>query len=245
MKLHQNYNLRVLLGDIHGSWYVITDFLKKSNNDKICLIQVGDFGIGFESNDLEKLEKLNQNLIDKDSHLLIIRGNHDDPFWFSEENYKYEKEKLTNIYFVPDYTVLNINGDNILFIGGAISIDRKYRLSHDMMYNTKSYWKDELVNFDYDFAEKIRNIDRIVCHTSPDFCEPVRFNNLVYSFAQNDDKLLQELRDERSNMTKLINEIMKNNNIKEYFYGHFHNSYRLYHNDCSFVCLNINEFYCI
>jgi hypothetical protein len=36
---------------------------------------------------------------------------------------------LTNIKLIKDYTVLNLEGNNILFIGGAISVDRKSRMT--------------------------------------------------------------------------------------------------------------------
>jgi UDP-2,3-diacylglucosamine pyrophosphatase LpxH len=58
----------------------------------------------------------------------------------------------------------------------------------------------------------------------------------------NDDLLLDDLRNERENMTKLVTEVMKNNKLKSLIYGHFHNNYRLYHNNCEFLGLNINQF---
>jgi hypothetical protein len=133
---------------------------------------------------------------------------------------------------------LNIDLENILFIGGAISIDRVPR----RMDGGRSWWSDEVVNFDYEKVKELRDIDRVICHTAPDFCQPLTFNNLVYNFALQDDKLLQDLRDERANMTKLVTQLMNNNKIKSFTYGHFHNSYRFYHNDCEFVCLNVNQF---
>jgi hypothetical protein len=244
MKLHENYNMRILLGDIHGAWRVIVNHLLSMSMDKICYIQVGDFRIGYDS--LEKDEKnlliLNQILAESDSHLLVIRGNHDNPSWFIDDNFKEIKDQLTNILFVQDYSVLNINGENCLFVGGAISIDRESSKKHDLINGTKTYWTNEVVNFDYVFAENIRNIDRMICHTSPDFCEPVRFNNLVYSFAQRDPSLLNELREERSNMSKLVTEIMKSNKLLGYYNGHFHSDSYFYHEGCEFVALGINVF---
>ena len=138
---------------------------------------------------------------------------------------------------MPDYTVLNINLENILFIGGAVSIDRNYS-----KMNGRKWWKDEVVKFDFEFVKNLRDIDRMVCHTSPDFVEPLSFNNLVYGYAMDDDLLLQDLRDERENMAKLVTEVMNNNKLKSFTYGHFHNDYRFFHNYCDFTCLNINRF---
>jgi predicted phosphodiesterase len=241
MRNFKVYRKKFLLGDIHGYWSVILNQLNHINEKEICIIQVGDFGIGFDDIDREfaKLLRLNERLVEYESDLFIIRGNHDDPKWFKETEFTELKEKLTNIFFVPDYTVLNIDLENILFIGGAVSIDRNPR---KMDGPGKSWWKDEVINFDFQKVQDLRDIDRLICHTAPDFCEPLKFNQLVYNFALQDDLLLDDLRNERANMTKLVTQLMNNNKIKSFVYGHFHNSYRFSHNDCEFLGLNINQF---
>jgi len=244
MKNYVTYREKWLLGDIHGEWSVILNHLRKTDfdmNDRknICYIQVGDFSIGYNNVDIEikKLLTLNKELDDHESDLFIIRGNHDDPEWFDPNKKVEYKNQLTNIFFVPDYTVLNIDLENILFVGGAVSIDRNY----NKMRGGK-YWEDEVVKFDFDFVKDLRDIERMICHTAPDFVEPLTFNNLVYSYAMNDDLLLGDLTNERANMTKLVTEVMKGNKMKSFVYGHFHNTYRFYHNNCEFLGLNINQF---
>jgi len=205
VKNYVTYREKHFLGDIHGQWNVILNHLRKvsefdlDEKKNVCYIQVGDFGIGYNTpeKEIKKLHILNDELVNHDSDLFIIRGNHDDPEWFIEDNKIEYKEQLTNIFFVPDYTVLNIDFENILFVGGAVSIDRNYN-----KMNGGKYWEDEVVKFDFDFVKNIREIDRMVCHTSPDFVEPLTFNNLVYRYAMNDDLLLGDLRKERENMTK-------------------------------------------
>ena len=240
MRNYRVYRKKFLLGDIHGYWSVIMNHLNHLDEKEICIIQVGDFGIGFDDIDREfsKLLKINERLVECDSDLFIIRGNHDNPKWFKETEFTTLKEKLTNIFFVPDYTVLNIDLENILFIGGAVSIDRV----PNKIKNNGSWFPDEIIKFDFDRVKELTDIDRIICHTAPDFCEPLKFNQLVYNYATQDDLLLNDLRDERANMTKLVTQVMKNNKIKGYYYGHFHNTYRFFHNNCEFVCLNVNQF---
>jgi predicted phosphohydrolase len=244
MKNFVTYREKHLLGDIHGEWSVILHNIKKKDFDmnerkNICYIQVGDFGIGYNDAkvELKKLLILNEELANHESDLFIIRGNHDDPEWFDANKKMEYKNQLTNIFFVPDYTVLNIDLDNILFVGGAVSIDRNY----NKMYGGK-YWEDEIVKFDFNFVKELRYIDRMICHTAPGFVEPLTFNNLVYKYAMNDDLLLDDLRTERANMTKLVTEVMNNNKLKSFVYGHFHNRYRFYHNGCEFLGLSINQF---
>lgn len=236
----RNFYQRIyLLGDIHGYWSILLQHLNHVNEKENCYIQVGDFGIGFDEveNEVERLNRLNDRLVEYDSHLYIIRGNHDNPLWFKDDEYVDIKSGLTNIFFLPDYSVLNINDENILFIGGAVSIDRNYRRVKRM-----GWWPEEVVQFDFEKASQFRNIDRVICHTAPSFCKPLTFNQLVYDFAKQDSLLLKDLKEEREKMTQLVTEIMKNNKIKSYVYGHFHNTYRFFHNDCEFICLNVNQF---
>jgi UDP-2,3-diacylglucosamine pyrophosphatase LpxH len=241
MNNYKFYRKKYVLGDIHGYWSVILQHLNHVDETETCYIQVGDFGIGFDDleKEVDKLLRLNARLVEYNSDLFIIRGNHDNPMWFNEGDFKDIKEQLTNIFFVPDYTVLNLDGENILFIGGAVSIDRVPRR---MDGPGRSWWSDEVVKFDFEKVKDFRDIDRVICHTAPDFCQPLKFNQLVYNFASQDDNLLEDLRNERANMTKMITEIMNNNKIKSFVYGHFHNTYRFYHNNCEFLGLNINQF---
>lgn len=234
-----NFENIITLGDIHGRWGVVQTHIKKFDIKNTLYIQVGDFGIGFRKpeEDFELLQMVDKMLADDNNFLFAIRGNHDDPEWFIGDKYKEMKDQLTNIKLVSDYEVHTFNNENYLFIGGAISIDRKSRQQRNL-----GWWKDEVVNFDYDFCENVRNIDRIITHTSPDFCPPLQLGNLVMEYAQDDATLTQELRNERQQMTKIISDIMKNNKIKTLHYGHFHRSSKFIHNDCEFICCDINEF---
>jgi len=234
MNNYKFYRKRYVLGDIHGQWSVIINHLRRNEVDNVCYIQVGDFNIGYASSELEieRLEYMNAELAKMNSDLFIIRGNHDDPKFFKDYN-----NELTNIFFVPDYTVLNINFENILFIGGAISIDRV-----QSKMTGRPWWPDECVNFNFDTIDKLRDIDVVICHTSPDFVEPIGFNQLIYHYANNDSTLLDELRKERYNMSELVRNLMLNNKIKLFYYGHFHANYRFNHNDCDFIGLGIDNF---
>jgi len=131
------------LGDVHGQFDYLNWKIKDNpdvfNNSSI--IQVGDFGIGFkynESSEKISLKKLNDTCVKHNIHIYAIRGNHDNPSYFNQNH----DPVYSNIHLVPDYSVLTIDGKNILCIGGAISIDRVYRIEGI------DYWKDENFIFD-------------------------------------------------------------------------------------------------
>jgi predicted phosphodiesterase len=233
-----NFENVITLGDIHSHFDVIITHIEKFDIEKSLYIQVGDFGIGFYKSDKKNMRVLNNKLVKTNNFLYAIRGNHDDPQWFKDDVFVDFKKELTNIKFVQDYTTMDINDETYLFIGGAVSIDRVERIEK----NT-GWWEDEIVNYDYDFCENVKGIDRVICHTSPNYCPPFAVNNAtVMDRAVDDPTLLQDLVNERTQMAKIIGDIQKNNDLKSFHYGHFHRSSKYELDGCNFICLGINEF---
>lgn len=231
------------LGDIHGNWMCIPNFLIPANYDfsvkeNTLICQVGDFNIGYGGIESTKrrLRELNDHLFEYNNHLFIIRGNHDDPEWFNSDKYDHIKKDYSNILFIKDYTVLNINNENWLFLGGAISVDRS------MTKHMGTHFKGEEFVFDFEILSNFRDIDRVISHNAPDFCMPLYLGKTVMQYVKDDETLIDDIKNERKSLTNAFTLLSNNNKIKSWHYGHFHNSYRFYHNDCEFVCLNIDEF---
>ena len=237
----------LMLGDIHGNFNYVKNFLKGKKITDCTIIQVGDFGVGFTSevNENNILENLNKFLSENNIIMYAIRGNHDDPKFFDGTR------KYTNLELIPDYTVLEIEGKKLLCIGGAISIDRKPRIAEDMSHarygsSRRSYWHDEKVVFNEDFLANVRDIDVLVTHTAPDFCVPNNkfgYGSLVDHFSYDDPTLKDELKEERDTMTKMWDILNENNNIEKHFYGHFHRTNVEKIVNCEHRLLHINELY--
>jgi predicted phosphodiesterase len=235
-----NYENVYMLGDIHGA------FKRTKNNinnlpDNSLIIQVGDFGVGFNVyNERNDFPKLNLKLAEKNSHLLAIRGNHDDPSYFNGDTFKKLKEELglTRIELLEDYSVINVNGEHVLCIGGAISIDRIHRITG------VSYWSDEKYNHD---LEKLKEIDInsvscVITHTAPQNCFPVGFNKIVEHYILMDGALEYELLKEREEMQELFDFLKKESKVKNWYYGHFHSSNTETIEDVKMQLLGIDEF---
>jgi len=226
----------IFLGDIHGAFSVIEALADKYPGSDI--IQVGDFGIGFDSRDMTRIRKCIAILHKNDCRMFACRGNHDNPAFF---DLNHPINQISESFqLVPDYTVLNLSGQNILLIGGAISIDRLHRKEN------VSYWKNELFVLDdiklKNVIDSYDSIDILVTHTAPSFCDPTGFNYLVYSFAANDSNLLEELITERRKITEAFDAIHSKFKLKMHFYGHFHMNAESYINECMHACLNINSY---
>jgi UDP-2,3-diacylglucosamine pyrophosphatase LpxH len=222
-----------ILGDIHGNFQKL--YMKAMSVKDTTIIQVGDFGVGFRSRDRmdEEMKDINKRLEKNNNRLLVIRGNHDDPAYF-DGNYNF-----SNIEFLPDYTVRVIEGKNYLFVGGALSIDRIVRRSG------VDYWPDEKFVLDLDKINAIQeNIDVVIAHSSPSFCEPVYFNELVWYYVAKDPALHNELLQERKDFETMYDTLKLNGHRLEYWFnGHFHFTKEELINDTNFRLLGIDVFY--
>lgn len=212
------------IGDIHGNNDAIIRLNKLVKDSTI--ISVGDYGIGFQQNK-KKEERIQQNLNDElqvnSNKLLVVRGNHDDPSYFRKET----SLKLSNIEFLEDYALRDFNGFRILFVGGAISVDRKYRRQG------VSYWEDEVFVLNKD---KIQECDILITHSAPSWVGPCDKLD-ISGFCANDFSLWDECVKER----KDIDELIKLSKAKKHYCGHFHGSWMTNHENCYSRILDIDE----
>jgi len=247
--MKNNIRPLIFLGDLHGNFNYVTWYIKAHKIKDAVIYQVGDFGIGFtnEYNDMNILDNLNKFLIEHNVHLYAIRGNHDNPKYF---NGKFEKY-FTNLHLLADYTVVDIDGVKILGVGGAISIDRKFRLGEMQQYTKvgvikELYWYDEPFVLNEDKLKEFDGIDIVVTHTAPDFCMPINkvgFGTLVEHYALEDPTLKGELTEERNLVTKMYDILKEKNKPDFWFYGHFHNDWTANIEGTNYRLLNINEMY--
>lgn len=238
--------------DVHGAWNLVIYQIRQHNIRDSVFIFCGDVGIGFE-----RLEHYTNHVIPelykvlkKFNNIFIwVAGNHDDPKYFEQQliNTKYVKT-------IPNYSVINACDKNILCVGGGISIDRlprqqndsvrlvKYMRYHDCSYEIAakecplSYWSDEYVKY----RPKVdQTIDIICTHTAPSFCFPNDKGGIVAAFAEYDSELIKDIDEERATMDRIYEDYK--NEVKYWYYGHFHKSQMQTINNTMFKLLNIGE----
>lgn len=236
------------LGDIHGEFHVINTYINRFDIKDAYIVQVGDFGVGFKSLKKEKilLDSIHIELVKRNIIVYAIRGNHDYKPYFDNDPFGF-----TNIKLVRDYTVLNLNNKNILCIGGAVSIDRKFRKTKsqrlgnfDVKNGDESWWPDEVLNLEIDKLTNLRDINIVVTHTAPDYCPIDNINGFgpfVNSFIKNDPDLSFDLSNERRLMTIIFQTIKLHNDIEFAYYGHFHRSDVITVNGTQYRLLNVGE----
>lgn len=222
-----------ILGDIHGNFNHLITLIDKIG-DTSPIIQVGDFGMtNNHGNMKEILNLLDKKLGQVGNKMYVIRGNHDNPIYWNGD------WVLENIELLPDYSVREIEGKTVLFVGGALSIDRVPRIMDGGRY----YWIDEDFVLDKKKIKNLIGIDVVITHTAPQFVPPQQINDLVRSFAQYDPPLLHELAIERGQVSEMYELLTKKNYITHWFYGHFHINSTYTYENTEFICVNIDTTY--
>ncbi|HWZ21867.1 MAG TPA: metallophosphoesterase [Cytophagaceae bacterium] len=221
-------------GDLHGKIEPLAFKLQEQHKLKNCVcFCAGDIGLGFHKENYyhQLFKHLNDKLVKSNNYLLLIRGNHDDPAYWNCTQYN-----TSNILLIPDYTMVQINGKNILCIGGAISVDRILRKQGI------SYWEGENFQYQEQLLEGIiPNV--VITHSSPDFCFPFTKDGIT-DWMEKDPELRKDVDEERQGHTKVFEKLLKNGAIPSvWIYGHFHSSHLMYYQHTKFVLLNELELY--
>lgn len=252
-------NSVVVCGDIHGDFNLLVNKVCIQYQMKDTLVIVaGDCGFGFERKEYyENIVKRNAKRVNESNNwFLFIRGNHDNPAYFDGRAFRHKR-----LISIPDYSVVKANGHTILCIGGAISIDRQsrkdvwernqrkmHRYTHnsaaDALLFPNYYWQDEAPFFNGEALSEITSlyeVDTVVTHTAPSFCELQNKNNLL-QWAMSDDGLLADVQKERETMDAIYETLKANcDTIEHWYYGHFHQSWHSSIDGVLFKMLDIME----
>lgn len=156
-------NIFYAIGDLHGNAKFLLKALEKIANEtkntvnlNVFIFFVGDFGFIFNGSEKEKNKK--QVILNRyNFNYIVILGNH--------ENYSliyklkvinrynanvYLDNEVNNLIYVINGETLTIRDKNFWCYGGGVSVDQARREVHDMLYNEKTWWEEEIdeTNFD-------------------------------------------------------------------------------------------------
>lgn len=227
----EQYAACAVCGDIHGGFDFLIGEMKRLELTDTLVIVAGDCGIGFDNPDYYQYvyEGIVHTLDEINCGLLLVRGNHDDPEYFERELIAFPRMRT-----IPDYSVVRFRERTILCVGGAISIDRRYR-TMQMQINQidgysprKLYWENEAPQFRERELAAIKeadlHIDTVVTHTAPSFCYPTTKSGIEMWMSKDPD-LSRDIDDERAAMDKIHNRLLADRHpLSLWFYGHYHNT---------------------
>ena len=117
----------VISGDVHGDFnQLVFKLCVQYRMRDALLIVAGDCGFGFEKREsYENMVRRNvKRMNEANNWIVFVRGNHDNPAYFDGCAFRYKR-----FVAVPDYAIIQACSHTILCVGGAISIDRQYRMN--------------------------------------------------------------------------------------------------------------------
>jgi hypothetical protein len=196
-----------IIGDIHGKYEPYKKIIEGCEKS----IQVGDYGVGFGSgikrdfySEREKFERFGPHGWTPGPHR-FIRGNHDNPEACRE-----------NPNWIPDGTIEG----NVMFIGGALSIDKEWRVPNI------DWWEDEEVSYNqFDMLISKAQINRpsvMITHDCPESIIPLIFKNALPI---------------KSRTQAALDSIFNYAPPKLWIFGHWHQTMQVVINDTQFICL--------
>ena len=226
----------MVAGDIHGDFEaLVVKCCDQCQMTNTLIVVAGDCGFGFQRPCYyeDMYMRLSGQLEKANNWLMFVRGNHDNPAYFDGHVVNHKRWKA-----VPDYSVLEACGHTILCVGGAISVDRTYRINEmygmtvvvedDRRLEVAYYWPDEKPVYDEARLEAISEactIDTIITHTAPSFCEKQSRAD-IQNWLVKDEELLDDLKEERQAMDRLLSFLKEHHHpVDQWYYGHFHQSW--------------------
>lgn len=166
-------------------------------------------------------------LKNKDTKIYWCDGNHEDHWDLVEErNYmKAPCEMMPNVYYMKRGSILTLpDGRNVLFMGGADSIDKNYRtLGED-------WFPEELINYrDIDNLPDI-NIDIVISHTCP-----LEFHNSILRVKRGSWGWQEKIKDPSAHA---LSYILNKYEPALWYFGHFHDFIDEMYKNTQWYCLN-------
>jgi predicted phosphodiesterase len=168
----------LLIGDTHGNTAWAREMVALAQALKAdAIVQLGDFGIWPGPGGDKFLRKLNKYLDEADLNLYFVDGNHEDfpklkelrggqegiapLIWAGVEN-----PTPRRIRHIPRGHVWEWDGVTFMGVGGAVSIDRQWRIPG------QSWWPEETLSpaqeeYALEQAAKFSPVDVFVSHDAP------------------------------------------------------------------------------
>lgn len=221
-----------LVSDTHGQvkqrLFKILRNIYIENPEEIGIIILGDAGLNFYLNKTEI--KYKKELVKYGFQIYCVRGNHEERPENLEYKLIYDENVKGEVYIDPinpnikyfkDGGEYDIEGYKTLVIGGAYSVDKKYRLlraglTEETNDPKKSGWfSDEILSNQEKYKIQVdilnKEYDLILTHTCPYDFEPT---DLFLTFINQEEV--------NKSMEYFLDWVKDNTKWKVWLFGHYH-----------------------
>lgn len=224
--------MRVFItGDTHGgaaAFRTLRDFsLEEGLGADDVIVIAGDAGIYYGGQTYGSVRKIMRQASCK---FLVLRGNHDDRIeeiialaggegtWSTEQllgNAAYVHRKYPNVFYALDEGgIYQIYGEKVLFVPGAYSIDKHYRLANGFPYNPREQLTTGEMDRLLQAAEDNPDITGVIAHTAP-FSWERHFRDLFFPG-------IDQSRIDKTTDRFLDDLVERLPNLQLFYFGHFH-----------------------
>jgi len=194
----------LIMGDLHGDFGRLNSFVNKKR--PAIILQTGDFGYWPRLSHKALYGRRNPKYKDpvmpkmpEETNLYWCDGNHEDHHALID---RVTDELYPRVHYMPRGSTFELpDGRIVLFMGGALSIDRNCRLEGGGNYG---WFPEEQVRESNVMDLDIDRVDIVISHTCPqEFDVPMRYE-------YNDSSRLA------------LSYILHNHKPKQWFCGHWH-----------------------
>lgn len=208
----------IVVGDLHGQFGQLNRLI--SELKPAVVLQCGDFGFWPRSfnktyvDEFGRRRKWDVSFKNKDTHVYWCDGNHEDHWSLKDLT---DNEVFPNIFYMKRGSVIMLpDGRNVLFMGGAYSIDKKHRT-----LGVDWFPEETITQADIEALPDVK-IDMVISHTAP-----YEFNIDDYHEAYGHDP-------SRDALTYVLEKYRP----KRWFCGHMHRYMHGFHEGCIWTCLS-------
>lgn len=233
----------VLAGDTHSRVRAVARALAQARDEGADrVIQLGDFGFGWDSDFVPAVASLVEQA---GVPLWWIDGNHENFDRLDEVgafNAPGPTEIADGVTYIPRGTVLDLDGARVLCIGGAYSVDKKWRTPH------VSWWEQEELR-ERDIRQALDNaeggVEVVLSHDAPNAAFVAVLGlaaNGQYGLEHlewKNDQQFPEARPNRMALQGVLDALDPAPRL--WVHGHYHSPYEATVGETRFVGLDMEE----
>ena len=219
----------MVVGDVHGNWGELNTLINRRKPKMI--LQCGDMGIFPHYHGSKNFDGTGKpwnyyNIKNPNTDIYFADGNHENFDYLDElidtngRKNPIELPGFKNVFYMPRASVFKLpDGRNVMFMGGALSIDKDSRIIGNTWWH-----QEEIQRRDMEDLPDIK-IDIMITHTLPSQC---------YTYIKGQIKSVYN-----DNSCRWLDIIFDEYRPKKWYFGHMHLSKNFIHRGTSFTCLDM------